>query len=401
MFPGLRRLPPKKMTFARRSHSQPTHNPMKHSLTRVALGALLSAGLAHAAPFTGKGVPADAGAFVHIDLDAAGNSILTKTIRELGETSAMAPDEKAAFDKLKAELGIDPNKDIKDVTVSLATPAAGAATSPDAMMQEAFTMQVRGKFDQAKLLAIPKNHPEVKANKLGKHTWFSVSDLDKAFGDKGKAKTGNGKKPEGCVCPVDSSTILVAADVKGLTRALDAFNGKGAYKADAKAAKALAGNPFVAAYFSEAFVAAAQAGKPKAPAAEGEEAAPELKSLVFSLGETAGKLKLAVDAKMNSAAAATQVQAQLAMFQGFAQMGMSQSKPEDSAQEKADKAFGLSVVQALKIAAVEDSITADFAYPAEKLAAKLREKKDDIAKAVQQQKRAAVGAPAPAAEADE
>lgn len=346
---------------------------MTKTLSRLALGAFLAAGITHAAPFSGKGVPADAGAFVHIDMEAAGDSPLIKALREVGESAAMKAEDKSAFDKLKAELGVAP-EDVKDLTAFFPLPDKAAGASADVSRE--LTVLLRGKFNRAKLLAIPTKHPEVKANKLGKHVWFSGADLDKAFGAKGGA--AKSKSENLCVCPVDDSTVLLASDTTSLSRSLAAMSGA-QYRPDASAAALLAGKPVVAGYFGEAFVAAATA-KPQAPAQAG--ASPELKALSFSLGETAGNLKLRVDARMSSAEGATQVHSQAAMFQGFAQMGLAQEKPGETAQEKADKAFGASVLQALKLAAAGDLFTVDFAYPSDKLAAKLLEKKGDIAKAI-------------------
>ncbi len=364
---------------------------MNKSITRIAIGALLSTVVAQAAPFSGKGLPADAGAFVHLDLEAAVNSPIVKALREIGESAAVPSSDKAAYEKLKAELGINPEADLRDVTLVMASPQ-GAVKSPDAFA-ESVSVLVRGKFDRARMLEISKNHPEVKANRQGKHTWFSIAQLDKAFG--GKASSANGKPADGCLCPVDNSTLLIAGDTKGLARALAALDSGSEYRADSAATKALAGSPILTGYFSPTFVSAMQP-KPKAAAgAQGEEpASPELRSLAFSLAEAAGKLTLHADARLDSDQSATQVQAQAAMFQGFAQMGMSQNKPEASAQEKADKAFGLSVLRALKLAAAGDTFTVDFAYPSEKLATKLREKKGDISKAMNQRREAVAGAAA-------
>lgn len=348
---------------------------MKTPLTRLALASLLAAGAAHAAPFTGKGIPADAGALVHIDAEAAGNSTIFKTLREIAEdSSAKNGGQNEKIKKLMAELGIT-ESDVKDATAVIGAPKSGDK-------EPAIALHLRGKFDRKKLLAIPAKHPEVKANKLGAHTWYSVADLDKAFG----SKATPAKDAKGCVCPVNDGTLLFATDTAVLANNLKAIDAGTAY-ADAGAKAALAGASMISGYFPEAFLNAAKAADP-APAKSG---APAPKSLAFSVSETGGDLKIHSDARMSDEQEAKKLQAQLAMYQGLAPVMFGQSQPGETAAQAADKDFLMSAVNAVKFTSAGDTFTVDFAYPAEKLAAKLREKKADIAAMAAQQASGAGG----------
>jgi hypothetical protein len=356
---------------------------MKTAITRIAFASLLAAGAVNAAPFTGKGIPADAGALVHIDAEAAGNSSIFKTLKEIGEQSATKnADQREKVKKIMAELGIA-ESDVKDVTVVIGAPKKDEK-------KPAAAGHLHGKFDRKKLLALSTNHPEVKANKLGAHTWYSVADLDKAFGDKANPI----KDPQGCVCPVNDTTVLFASDTAVLESNLKAIDGKSAY-ADAGAKTALTGASMISGYFPSSFFAAVKAAEPKTAKPAG---APDTtpKSLVFSLSEAAGDLKLHADAVMADAPTAQKLQTQIAMYQGMAPMLFGQAQPGETPAQAADKAFMMSAINAIKFTAAGDTFSVHFAFPAEKLAAKLREKKADIA-AMAEQSAGAPGGSAPVA----
>ncbi len=342
---------------------------MKTAFTRLALASLFAAGAAHAAPFSGQGIPADAGALVHIDAEAAGNSSLFKTLREVGEeSSAKNPSQKEKIKKIMAELGIT-ESDVKDATAVIGAPKDGGK-------EPVLAIHLHGKFDQKKLLSVAANHPGVKANKLGAHTWYSVADLDKAFGD--PAKPVNAAK--GCVCPVNGGTLIFATDTTVLEKNLNAIDGNSTYS-DAGAKAALSGASMISGYFPESFFKAVKSADAKPTFPESENMP---KSFVFNVAETAGDLKVHADAAMKDEATAKKIQAQIMMFQGMAPMMFGQSQPNETEQQKADKAFMMSAINAIKFTAAGDTFTVDFAYPAEKLAAKIREKKADITAAAQQ-----------------
>lgn len=355
---------------------------MKTAYTRIAFASLLAVGAANAAPFTGKGIPADAGALIHIDAEAAGNSSIFKTLKEIGEqTATKNSDQRDKMKKIMAELGIA-ESDMKDVTLTIGAPKAGDK-------EPSVSAHIHGKFDRKKLLAVPTNHPEVKANKLGAHTWYSVTDLDKAFGDKSKPT----KATTACVCPVNADTLLVATDTTVLERNLKAIDGKNVY-ADAGAKTALSGASMISGYFPASFFAAVKAAEPASARPKEADTAP--KSIVFALSEAAGELKLHADAVMANEQTAKKVHAQVAMFQGMAPMMFGQAQPDETPAQTADKAFMMSAINAIKLTAAGNTFTVDFAYPAEKLAAKIREKKADIAEMAAQQG-GAQGAPSGAA----
>lgn len=361
---------------------------MKTALSRIALAAFISAGIANAAPFSGKGIPADTGAVVHVDAETAANSTLVKAIKDTAEKAAAGKSsaDTKKFEALKAELGIT-EKSVADATVALSAPAAGAK-------EPLMAVHVHGKFDQAKLLAIPKNHPEVKANKSGSHTYYSMADLDKAFGEKSAADTKTAAQKEqldkALVCPVDSGTVIFASDLATLEKSLKAVDSKASYN-NAEANAVFAGKPMLGVFVPESFLTAAQAasGAPSNPKE------PKPKSIIATAGETAGNLAVHVGVKMDSAANAQKAFGQAQGMLGFLPMMLAQPKPNATAQDKADQQFLLSLFGALKVTNPGDTIAADFSYPAEKIAAKIREKQKDLAKMAEG---AATGAPAPAGE---
>lgn len=347
---------------------------MKTALSRIALAALVSAGIAHAAPFSGKGLPADTGAVVHIDAETAANSTLFKAIKDTVEKTAAAKSsaDTKKFEALKAELGIT-DKSVSDATVALAAPAAGAK-------EPAMAVHLHGKFDQAKLLAIPKNHPAVKARKSGAHTYYSMADLDTAFGDKTAAATKTAAQKEqldkALVCPVDAGTVIFAGDLATLEKNLKAVDAKSSYT-NAEAKAVFAGKPMIGVFVPESFINAAQAAS-GAPAKSKE---PKPKSVVATAAETAGNLAVHIGVKMDSVAGAQQAFAQAQGMLGFLPMMLAQPKPDATAQDKADQQFLLSLFGALKMTNPGDTIAVDFSYSAEKIAAKIREKQGDITKA--------------------
>lgn len=343
---------------------------MKTTLSRIALAALISAGVAHAAPYSGKGLPADTCAVVHVDAESAANSTLFKAIKETAEKTAAekAGTDNKQWEAIKTELGLT-DKSVTDATLSFAAPAG------DSDMDARFTVHLHGTFNQAKLLAIPKNHPEVKANKSGAYTYFTAADLEKAFGDKTKPAKADEKTENGVICPVDASTVIMATDVATLEKHLKAVSSKSVYSS-AATKSAFAGKPMIGVCIPESFFAAA-----KKQAAPGE---PSPKSAVVTAGETGGNFAVHVGVKMDSADSAQQAFAQVQGMLGFLPMMLSQQKPDATAQQKADQQFFLSLFTALKVTNTGDSINADFAYSAEKLAAKIREKQDDIAKLAEQ-----------------
>lgn len=350
---------------------------MKHKLL---LAVPAFAGLLHAAPFEGRGLPAETSAVIHLDLDAAGESRLAPVLREIGEAVAAKSqdaDSKALSDALKKELGVD-DKAVADVSVAIFKPAAPGG-EPDAVIR------VRGAFDRAKFESISKNHPEVKANQLGGYTWYSADDLNKLL----KGRGGLGSK--GCVTMINNGTILAASKEAVLSSALAAAEGKSAYAPSADARAALGSKVIVAGYFPEAFISAM---KPAAPAKNPQgKPEPQVKSVVFTINEDTQNLNVHADTRFDSASGATQLQAQAAMFAGFAGMGLAQENPNETPEQRADKAFAVSALQALKFSAKGESFLADFSFPAETLVAKLKEKRQAIVEGIEKQ---AAGANKPA-----
>jgi len=68
----------------------------------------------------------------------------------------------------------------------------------------------------------------------------------------------------------------------------------------------------------------------------------------------------------------------------MAPMMFGQAQPNETPAQTADKAFMMSAINAIRFTSVGDTFTVDFAYPAEKIAAKIREKKADITAAARQ-----------------
>lgn len=331
---------------------------MKHSSALITLG-LLVAGTAQAAPFTGKGLPADSVAFVHLDGDAAANSELTQAIRSMAKESKAKKGKNDKVAELLAECGIDPEK-ITDVSFGLAATSGKPGLSGIA----------HGAFDASKFNGIKSRHPEVRTKSAGGLTWYNTNDFDGA-----DRKSKSSEKPEDTfyVALADATTLVFATEPR-IDKTAAAATGKAAsFAAPAAAKSLLSGTPSIVGWFPESAVTLFKQGKPD----EG----PTLKALSFTFGETAGNVALNADAVMNDEESAQQANMMATMYQGFAAQGL--SKKTADAKQNADNAFYASVLKALKVSANASTLNVAFTYPSAKLAAKLQEKRAEILEAAE------------------
>ncbi|MDB5332381.1 MAG: hypothetical protein JWP03_3532 [Phycisphaerales bacterium] len=100
-----------------------------------------------------KQLPAEACWYIHVDVDAANASSVSKSIRDAW---LARPEGREAIAKVREVIGIDPIRDVHGITVY------GTSYAPDAGV-----VIVRGKVDRAKLLALIKNAPDYRVETAG------------------------------------------------------------------------------------------------------------------------------------------------------------------------------------------------------------------------------------------
>ena len=353
---------------------------MSKSLRRLALAASITvAGVAHAAPFTGQGVPSDpAAGIIHIDAEAAGSSTLYKALRQIGEAIvAKNPAQKAAGEKMNAEIGWT-EKSTRDVTMLLYAPKLRQTKCLASSASPTGSLTARSSLRSWR--RIRKWSRTSSARTLGS----PCPDLQKAFGAFAED-------------PAEGFSFRVLPRPGGRRRHCHGLHARTARarshrprhqsRVDDEVRRTTAAltsdkNAVISVYLPESFF------KGMAPADTKKPGDPELKSVAFTLAEAAGNLQVHADARTDSAKTAQQFQAQGSLYLAMALMLLGQEKPGESDSDKADKAFFLSAIQALKLGSSGDALTVDFAYPADKLAEKLHEKQGDIIAAIKRQERA-------------
>jgi len=326
---------------------------MIRSAALLATAALL-AGTAHAAPFTGKGLPADTVAFIHVDAEASADGELAKAIKALAEKN---PSKTAtALGNLSAQLN---SGNIVDASAGI---IIGKKNTPE------IAAIIHVNSDAKVLYQFAADHPEVKRIRAGNIDWIDLADA--------MNKTGAQRSQPLYVAAPSKDTFLIAS-LDCLEASAAAATGKTASFSTPAAAKSLAGSGAgIVGYFPEAAVKAfaeAQAGAPPVPG---------LKALRFSLGESDGHVKLDAVATMTDDESAQQANATASMYQMVFAGMLTRQKAAD-AKQKADNAFFASLLQSLKFSADGASLKIGFDYPAAKLAAKLAEKQDLILKAAE------------------
>ena len=158
--------------------------------------AIVFAGLAHAAPFTPRGVPANAAGFVHLDFEATPSGAQAEAVRRVAPSLVKLLNDESVgvvFNAISKELGLDARKSIKDVTITC-----------DSLALHNVVL-LRGTFTRDAILSLAKKHPTITPNQVGSYVWFSLRDLAGAYG----AKPGPYSLAESkCVCPVADGVLV-------------------------------------------------------------------------------------------------------------------------------------------------------------------------------------------------
>ena len=284
---------------------------------RIPLAALAAALLtvpAISAPLDTKGIPADAIGVIYVDADAMNKSKFGKELEKI-KKEAPKKEEQEALEKFQKQIGFDPEKDLRSVTI-------GLLKSAEPMSPPTAVAVMRGSFSPDKIVAAAKenNLPVTTQDKL------TVIDL----GTLGDALNFGGEKIAAVAAIVDANTILLAPDAKFID----------------KAAAALTGASFAPPAALEAFlkqegtlmILGSIGGNIVEMPAGAAVGMPEAMQLAFSEKGANLRLRLSLDFA-NPKAAAEALQSTQGMI-GMLPMIMSQDQsPEGAAKAKAAKSF--------------------------------------------------------------
>lgn len=283
---------------------------MKKTLLLATALALVITG--SAAPLDTKGIPADAQGLVHIDMDLCAKSVFGIAMARLAARTPAGPPDAAApseYEQFKKQTGINPETDIRSVTIGLLKPAADART-PDAIAI------LRGAFSPAKIIAAAREN-KCAVTTEGALTLINVSSLSS------DGENGTDKKQAVFAGLVGSDTALFSESAGGIRTAAAALSGnKKSYAPPAALAAAAGGKtpPMIVAYFDAALAGDAAAGMPLSKAA----------NALITIIEKGSNLQMRIYSEYTSPEAARKTQAAVQMMIGFLQMGAAGSGAPDA-----------------------------------------------------------------------
>jgi len=274
----------------------------------------------------------------------------TKLGKALELASASDAEEAATLRKIKERLGLDLNKDVRDITLQ-AAPAKGGDARAD------FSGLLRGRFDKSKIEGFAASRKVPHKTIAGLKAWEG-DRLLKALTD--DTEPDNSKSDgEFYVVVLDGST-LVLADEPLLDSAVAAAKANLPWKhAGLAEAVSKASNAWLV-------IAADIQAVEKLNAANDPEAAPSgAKTGNIGLGEDAKNVQIRVNADFISEAKAKDSLAQLQGLLGFAQLGL-MPNAEDSPEDAKNKRDLLLLVQGLKVDGSGNKLSISLDYPVEK-----------------------------------
>jgi hypothetical protein len=172
-----------------------TENPMRRFIAFLML--LCFAPLTHAGPANAKHLPADAKWYLHLDVEAAKQTVLFDTV--LSAVKAQFPVDDVLA-QLKAGIGVNPLTDISGITVY-----------NNSFEKDVAAVVVYAKVDVGPLNNALAQNPDYKETPYGKHTLLGWTDQNDA-----KPKTG---------CFYGDGIILMADKVDTLKLAVDTLDG--------------------------------------------------------------------------------------------------------------------------------------------------------------------------------
>jgi hypothetical protein len=247
--------------------------------------------------------------------------------------------------KVKDRLGLDLNKDLRDITLQ-AKMRDGAPS---------LSGLIRGKFDKSKIEGFAASRKVAHKTVAGVKAW----DLSQLVAQASDANLDAEEKVDAHVVILDNSTLILAseAEVAGAVAAAKAnlpWKHAGLAEAVSKASNAWL------------VVAADIQALEKLSAADDPDATPSgAKTGNIGLGEDARNLQVRINADFVSEAKAKDSLAQLQGLLGFAQLGLLPNE-EDSPEEAANKRDLATLVRGLKAEGSGSKLSVSLDYPVEK-----------------------------------
>lgn len=305
--------------------------------------ALLALAAAAQAALPTSGLPSgDYPIAAHVSADTFNASKLGQAINLA--TAADTTDADTTL-KVKERLGLDLNKDLRDLTL-LAKVKDG---SP------ALSAVIRGKFDKSRIEGFATSRKVPHKTVGGLKAWDAAALLAQVADESAQPE----EKPDAHVVVLDNSTLLLASDSE-LPAAIAAAKANlpwkhaGLAEAVTKAANAW----LVIAADIQAIEKLNASGDP-----DSQPSGAKTGNLAF--GEGAKDVQVRLNADFVSEAKAKDALAQLQGLLGFAQLGLMPNE-EDSADDARNKRDLLALVKGLKVEGSGDKLSISLDYPVQK-----------------------------------
>jgi hypothetical protein len=300
------------------------------TLTAAAFAAAITA---IAAPLDPKGIPADAAGIIHVDFDICARTVIGAAIKQFSEKTLVEKNTgREDYERFKKQTGIDPEKDINDVTIGLFKPAGGTRI-PSAIVV------VRGTFTPEKIIAAAKEN-KCAVTTRGTLTLIDAtnlaSDVRGASGDDSEDDESATAAAAAAAAPaavaaapaktqtafagiVDKNTILVAETAGIVEKAAAALSGKAESYAPPAALATFGkqeGAPMLLAHFARGL---ANGGAASMPILKAE-------NILVAIGEKGSSLHARIYSEYATPEAARKTQAAVQMLIGVLQMGAASSE---------------------------------------------------------------------------
>jgi hypothetical protein len=344
---------------------------MKYSLFSAAALLVTGSIAAFAGPINPRGIPADAAAVLHVDLDAGKRSAIYKVAEGLLDSATEK--ERADIETFKKETGLDITKDITDVTLGvfgdISKLTGGDKSAADVV---AF---IRGNFNPTTIFVAARKHG-YKLTTIQRYVFIEIPEK----GDAADAKF--------YVSPFGTKTLVVLSKLSQAPAVIAAHRGE-TKSLELPASivsfvQQIGGAPVVVAY-------SGTKGKTKKPAAAANDDAagfginfPDPVETNLAVGDDGRNLKIRVSA-LYAAESETQ-EAQMAAQGILGMVGMflggSTAGPDGKPDPKkaADAAKLKKFLLALKISSDGKAFNVSFDYPTAEIVALLREEAAKIEK---------------------
>lgn len=293
-----------------------------------------------------SGLPAGDFPFAaHISAEAFNG---TKLGQALNLASAANPENAETTRQVKERLGLDLNKDLRDLTFQFRMSPGG---SPD------IAGVVRGTFNKAKIESFAEASKVPHKVVAGLKAWEGDRLLKAVADDK---EPDNSKSDEEFYVVIVDGTTLLVADETLLAESVAAAKANRPWRHDGLAeAVASASNAWLVA------AADVQAIEKLNPSDDPESQPSGAKTGNLATGENAKDIQVRLNADFVSEAKAKDALAQLQGLIGFAQLGLMPNE-EDTPADAQNKRDLLGVVQGLKVTNNGTKLALSLDYPVEK-----------------------------------